>query len=229
MKILAIGCSLTAGEELPDVDDIKFEVGQEHQKFFLTSELAYPSLIAKTYNAELTNLSMNGGSNGRIFRKAMSESSRHNYDLIIIGWALYQRLDFQYNGTDYPLSVSDPDMENRFPWLKEFYANHYSGTSMIELWLAFIVSLQNHFKFKNQKYLFLGVDVLNQDEKLLFPELVNEVDQTYYLGWPDEHLGGANTPKDNIGPKGHPLEKGHQVIAEKIIDKIKELKWFENQ
>jgi hypothetical protein len=89
--------------------------------------------------------------------------------------------------------------------------------------------LQNHFKYKNQRYLFLGVDVLNQEETLLFPELVNEVDPAYYLGWPDEYLGGANTPKDNIGPYGHPLEKGHQVIADKIVDRIKELKWFESQ
>jgi hypothetical protein len=226
MKILAVGCSITAGEELPDIEALREKT--EHP-FFLTSKLAYPSLVAKIYNADITNLSMHGGSNGRIFRKVMSESVKNHYDLIICGWTLYQRVDFQHNGVDYPFNIQDSNIIKRFPWLLEFIANHYSSRNMIESWLASIVALQNHFKYKNQRYLFLGVDVLNQEETLLFPELVNEVDPAYYLGWPDEYLGGANTPKDNIGPYGHPLEKGHQVIADKIVDRIKELKWFESQ
>lgn len=226
MKILAVGCSITAGEELPDIEALREKT--EHP-FFLTSQLAYPSLVAKIYNANITNLSMHGGSNGRIFRKVMAESAKNHYDLIICGWTLYQRVDFQYNGVDYPIKIQDSYMIKRFPWLLEFVANHYSSRNMLESWLASVVALQNHFKYKNQKFLFLGVGTLTDNEKSFFPELVKEIDPLYYLGWPNFPLGGAEPPKDNSGPHGHPLEKGHQVIADKIVDRIKELKWFESQ
>ena len=55
-------------------------------------------------------------------------------------------------------------------------------------------------------------------------EVSNQIDQTYYIGWPNETMmeWTYNTPQ---GPGGHFLEQGHEQVADKIYEYIRNLSW----
>ena len=62
-------------------------------------------------------------------------------------------------------------------------------------------------------------------DKLDIEYLINQIDTTYYIGWPNQGLTTwmGDCPK---GPGGHPLELGHQRIAEHINEHIRNLGWI---
>lgn len=215
MKILAAGCSFTAGLELPDCLYTNFGV----------SKYAYPSLLGSFYNADVTNISLSGGSNGRIFRRVVNESLAESYDLIICGWTAIERLDLQYNNEDIPSAPGGRYLDN-FPWTKVYYADHHSFYHSSQTWYSQLIALQSYFKLNNQKYIFLSmmrpVDDLHRQ---WFSHLVDKVDSTHFIGWPDQGMVEfmGDCPK---GPGGHPLELGHQRIANKIDEHIRNFSWL---
>ena len=56
------------------------------------------------------------------------------------------------------------------------------------------------------------------------PELTTKIDQYNYLGWPTQGMceWTYNCP---MGPNGHFLEKGHQLVADKIYEHIGNRGW----
>jgi len=214
MRILAAGCSFTAGLELPDCLYTNFGV----------SKYAYPALLGNLYNAEVTNISLSGGSNGRIFRKIIDETSRTNYDLIMCGWTSIDRLDLQYKNEDIPSAPGGRYLDN-FQWTKTYYTDHHSYYHASQTWYAQLISLQSYLKLSNQKYIFLSMMTPVSDmHKDQFPYLLNKIDSKYFIGWPDQGMVDfmGDCPK---GPGGHPLELGHQRIADKINEHIRNLGW----
>lgn len=211
MKILAAGCSFTSGCELPDCLGI-----------YGISKYAYPSILGKIYNAEVNNISLIGGSNTRIFRLIIDELCKNSYELVICGWTSHDRLDLQYNNKDIPSTVGCHDIEH-FSWLKHYYADHHSYYQVMQLWFAQVIALQNFLKSINQKYIFLNVWPFKYEQNM--SHLFNNVDKRFYVGWPNygmiDFMGDC--PK---GPGGHPLELGHQRIANTINEHIRNLGWF---
>lgn len=222
MKILAVGCSFTYGAELPDVpvDTLYHNIPP--------SQYAYPALLGKMYNAEVVNLGKPGGSNSRIFRLALDESLKNKYDLIICGWSDLARVDLQHNGVDLPTTVYSKWAFEKFPWVESYYKHHYNDNHALQTWLTQLIALQNHFKHNNQKYLFLSMQrPIFIDKQVIekYNHLIRLIDTEHYLGWPmfgmTDWMGDC--PK---GISGHPLELGHQRIAEKIDEHIRNLGWF---
>jgi hypothetical protein len=60
--------------------------------------------------------------------------------------------------------------------------------------------------------------VTNQD-------LLDQIDPTYYVGWPNQSMmeWTYGTPR---GPRGHFLEQGHEIVADKIYEYIRHLGWI---
>ena len=219
MKILAVGDSFTYGSELPDIPTTgKVWVNRPPASLF-----AYPAVLATQLGAKVTNLSMPDGSNSRIFRAVLNESIKNTYDLIICGWTEISRLDLQLHGVDFPANNS-PFTTNNIPWMKDYYKSHYNDDHAYATWLPQIIALQNHFKLHNQRYLFLNMQGIDSiDAK--FNHLLKEIDTKYYPGWHQQGMTDwmGDCPK---GPGGHPLELGHQRIAEHVKKHIRNLGWL---
>jgi hypothetical protein len=61
--------------------------------------------------------------------------------------------------------------------------------------------------------------------RLSMPQLVNQIDSIYYLGWPNETMMEW-TYGCSKGPGDHFLEQGHEVVANKIYEHIRHLGWI---
>jgi len=212
MKILACGCSFTAGQELPDAINT-YEI----------SKYAYPSLLADIFNGEVKNISLSGGSNARIFRKVIDEVTKNSYDLVLCGWTTDNRIDLQFQGID--IASIGNHAYKTYPWLKTYYVEHSDNVTDAQTWFAQILGLESYLKAINQKYIFISLFPLNDEQRKWHQHLIEKVDKKYFLGWPD--LGMVDFQGDcPKGPGGHPLELGHQRIANKIYEHIRYLGWF---
>jgi lysophospholipase L1-like esterase len=213
MKLLVIGDSFAHGLELPDCPMFSYDTVFPPAP----SKYSWPALL----EASVTNLSIPGGSNSRIFRMVIDETIKNKYDLVICQWTEVSRLDLVKDNEDFPVTANSKWLHNNVPWIKEYYAEYYNEDQQYQTWLAQVVTLQNHFKYLNQQYLFVSMQGI-PDINLKFNHLVNQIDSKYYLGWPTDGLTEwmGDCPK---GPGGHPLELGHQRIAEHINEHIRNL------
>jgi len=208
MKLLAIGDSFTHGLELPDCPI------HEGSATSAPSQLSWASKLASDLGYELTNLSIPGGSNSRIFRLALDKSLKNSYDLIICQWTEISRIDWQLNQRDFPVTANSHWLHKQVPAVDQYYKNHYNDDHAMQTWLAQVVTLQNHFKQQGQSYLFISMQGF-KNIKDRFRHMAQAVDPEFYIGWPHggltEYMGDC--PK---GPAGHPLELGHQLITEHV-------------
>jgi len=224
--ILTLGDSFTFGLELPDCPSV------EDSYEFLPSKFAWPNQLAKQLGQGVVNLSMPGGSNDRIFRLAMAESVAKKHDIIICAWTSLTRIDIKYNGKDFPVTLNSGKWHSdKLPWINDFYKFSYDEHHFAESWLAKLVALQDYFKYNNQKYLFLNMQqvgilpgFLGVNAVTKFVDFESKIDRNFYIGWPDESMVEwmADCPR---GPGGHPLQLGHERIADKIYEHIKNLGW----
>ena len=210
--ILTIGCSFTAGEELPN-----------------PKTQAWPALVADAFGVSLKNLGLIGGSNDYIFRTAIEETSATKYDVVIIEWTDPSRMEVWQNLTNRPISVlahtsyksfNDPGLK----WLQDFYKHSYNDEFAYKKWLIQVIALQHYFKNTNQRYIFTSLAGYTHADYAL-NHLIDSIDDEFYLGWPNWGFLDwiSNSPK---GPGGHPLEVGHKQIAENINEHIRNLGWL---
>ena len=226
--ILAIGDSFTYGSELPD-RPMNYSVTTH----LPPSKFAWPSLLAKKLNTQVDNLSLPGASNSRTFRLATTTLVKNKYDILLCGWSELSRLDIKYQDRDFPVTVNSGKwFQKELPWIDDYYRLSYNENHAAETWLAQLITLQDFFKYNNQRYLFcsmqglgilpgfLGVETITK-----FTEFASRIDQKYYIDWPNGGMVDwmADCPK---GPGGHPLELGHERIADKIYEHIRSLGWL---
>ena len=214
MKLLVIGDSFTHGLELPDCPMHEGSVTSAPSKFTWATQLGY----------EVTNLSIPGGSNSRIFRLAVDESIRVMYDLVICQWTEIARLDWQKNSRDFPITANSTWLHKQESCVGTYYKEYYNEAHSMQTWLSQVVTLQNHFKQIGQRYLFVSMQGFKNISNR-FKHIAECIDPEYYIGWPHEGFTEfmGDCPK---GPGGHPLELGHKRIAEKINEHIGNLGWL---
>ena len=208
--ILTIGDSFTYGAELAN---------REHD--------AWPYVLARKLNLNVDNLACPGGSNDRMFRITVDRVVQKNYKLVIIGWTEPSRLDLMFNGEELQITSASYHYHARFPWIKQYYAEHYDLRHATQTWLAQVLALQDFLKQREQKYVFVSMNGQWDEyyyKNLNLEHMANAVDREHYLGWPQE---GFTHWQDNapIGSSGHPLELGHQRIADKIYEHIRNQFW----
>jgi hypothetical protein len=215
MSILAVGCSFTAGAELPN-----------------PAESAWPNLIAKLNNRSVKNLGLGGASNDRIFRLVVEETAQQRFDLVIVQWTEPSRMEIWNSRQRNAMDVNIGKMHSQqfgLNWLETYYQHHYDDFHAHRKWATQILSLQGYLKSIDQPYVMVSLNGL--DQKLYtgawnsVQYLWDGVDTMYYPGWPFEGITmwQGNCPK---GPGGHPLELGHERIAEKINEHIRNLGWL---
>ena len=212
MKLLAVGDSFTYGEELSD------------------SELAWPQQLANKIGFELTNWARRSSGNTRMVRNVTMNAKY--FDLIIIAWSHFARIEFADDIGSYDLwpGCHSAQHNQSAPWRVEaidYITKHHSDNYLYRKYLIDIVLLQTFLKANNKNYIMLDA-FGNNKVRNRFTEknqdLLNQIDTSKYLGWPNESMmeWTYSTPQ---GPRGHFLEQGHEIVADKVYEHIRNLSW----
>jgi hypothetical protein len=208
MKLLTVGDSFTYGEELED------------------RKSAWPFLLANTINFEVTNLGQPSKSNTYILRTVVEQCL--DYDLIIVAWSHFARLEFSDNIGTYDIWPGcNKHQAEVSKWRKhiiDYITLHHNDEYLYTQYLMNIVLLQNFLKQHNKKYIMLDA-FGNTKVRNLNLNLTKLINTTYYPGWPNESMmeWTYGTPK---GKYGHFLEQGHRIVADKIYEHIRHLGWI---
>jgi len=214
MNILTVGCSFTHGSELTN-----------------PAISAWPYLLGQQNNWEVNNQGIGGGSNDRSVRVCFEEV-QNKYDLIVVAWTIHERIEVPSELGLLNVTLGYAEKHN-LSWATEYFIKHYDRLYSYQRWLRQVIMLQSYFKQINQQYLFLSTFGIwsdlreaHYDEYMLkLQYLVDQVDSAYYIDWPKWGMVDwqGDCPR---GPGGHPLEVGHQRIAERINEHIRHLGWI---
>lgn len=211
--ILTIGCSFTQGCELP----------KPHHD-------AWPFVLGRKLNVDVRNLGSGGSGNDYMFRTAIEETAKSKYDIVIVQWSEPSRTEVWNIEQNKPISITATSQWNRrYSWVKEYYKFNYNDLFRHRMWFSSILALQEYFKSINQRYIFVNLAGFNPngywvDYAEPLEHLWNKFDTERFLGWP--HEGLLEIQGDcPLASGGHPLELGHQRIAEKIYDYIRNIGW----
>lgn len=209
MRVLTVGDSFTYGEELSDLNN------------------AWPFLLGNRLGYEVTNLAKPGSGNTRMVRTVVEQAA--DYDLIIVAWSHYARIEF---ADEYGIYDTWPGHRGRmfvgdlsFRTELMDYINHYhSDDYLYKQYLLNIILLQSYTQRINKKLIVLD-SFGNAIKRTLYNLLTSQIDTQYFVGWPNESMMNWTYPTPH-GPGGHFLEEGHAKVADKIYEHIRSLGWI---
>lgn len=205
--IYTIGDSFTYGEELAD-----------------PAKDAWPVLLADRLNMPLINEGRPGIGNEFIIKKTIQAVVKYKPKLAVIAWTSSGRSEFADGLGVYDIwpgcsskKFENSQYKNRIELIK--YISRYNNSEHeYRRWLRQVVLLQSFLRDKNINYVMcsafdnqhrFGKEYRNNQG---YYELI---DHKKFLGWPNDGFveWAYGTPH---GTGGHPLELGHQRIAEAI-------------
>jgi lysophospholipase L1-like esterase len=208
MRLLTVGDSFTYGEELSDLNN------------------AWPFLLSNKLGYEILNLAKSGSGNTRMIRHAVEQIN--NYDLIVIAWSHFARTELADENGFYDIwpGCSTLPYKELSSWRSDvidYYSKHHNDEYLFNQYLINITLIQQYLKFNNKKYIML--DTFGNKNYRKNNTVVNQIDPTYYVGWPTTTMmeWTYGTPR---GPRGHFLEQGHEIVADKIYEYIRHLGWI---
>ena len=210
MKLLTVGDSFTYGEELEDLNS------------------AWPYILGKQLGYEVANLAQPSKSNTYMVRTVVENFQE--YDLIIVAWSHFARMEFSDDLGIYDIwpgnqgAMFTGELSHRKGLID--YVNRYSSdTYLYTQYLINIILVQNFLTQQNKKYLMLDAfGNTHADVRKLNLELSQLVNAEQYLCWPNESMIEW-TYGTSKGPRGHFLEQGHEIVADKIYEHIRYLSW----
>lgn len=211
MTILAVGDSFTFGAELPGIPaDLGIFGNDYNNQQIDPSPLAWPQLLADRLKQPVTNLGLSGSSNSRIFRRTVEACALDRYELVICSWTSLDRLDVTYSGKECTTTAGNPV----WPWVKSYYLDHYTTEHATQTWLAQILALQSYLKQCQQQYIF--VNSIRPMISKKYSHLVNQIDFDHYLDWNNSFQDWTcGLPR---GHRGHFLEEGHVIVAQRLFE-----------
>lgn len=208
--IHAIGDSFTYGDELP------------------TQDFAWPSILSTKLNKEIINQGRPATGNHRIVKRAI-DAVIDQSELIIIGWSDCNRHEFADDSGIYDIwagrnyrafQIKDPTHRvNLIKYLTVYDTPEYYYTN----WLRQVFLIQSLCKLHQIPcimFIAYGANNSHTQYHALNGKLANAIDQSIFV---DDMFTSVvewtyGTPH---GPNGHPLEQGHEIIADKIYKHIK--------
>ena len=206
--IYCIGDSFTYGEELTD------------------REQAWPAVLGKKLNQPVINWGKPATGNYRIVKRAM-DAVFAGASMIVIGWSDPARQEFAddvgitdlWAGRDFRrMQTCNDHRINLIKYMTAYDVPRYYYAK----WIRQIILIQAFCQANNvlcMMFSACNAEDWNRNYMLDHANLIDRVDPATYAGWP---LSGSTewtfgTPH---GPGGHPLEQGHEIIAEKIYEHI---------
>lgn len=230
MRIYAIGCSFTYGDELLD-----------------PAATAWPAVLSKKLNASVVNDAVCGGTNSRTVYRTI-KNLQNEFDLYIVAWTSNTRFTFYKSDNNFEINFN-PQLSNSLyekesfyqDWGQILYSTWYNELYSFKLWLQQIIQLQavikkpclminttnnnmNKWLVARDQFIDSVKSLVNFDlmtDEQLFDEY-NEIQ--YYLSLIDTSMF-YNWKEFNIvqlcsrfpcGPGNHILEEGHATLADLI-------------
>jgi lysophospholipase L1-like esterase len=208
--IQAIGDSFTYGDELP------------------SQELAWPTVLSKKLNIPVLNKGRPASGNKRMVKRAI-DAVIDKSQLIVIGWSDCNRQEFADNIGTYDLwagrnyrafQLEDPTHRiNLIKYMTAYDTPEYYYAD----WLRQIILVQSLCKLHNipcVMFVACGAHVCHKQYHQQFKNLVDAIDHSMFVDNMFTSVGEWTwgTPH---GPNNHPLEQGHEIIAEKIHEHIR--------
>lgn len=195
--ILAAGDSFTYGDELQD------------------RQRAWPRLLAELLDTDVVNLAESGASNDAMLRLVVEHTVNQTWDLVVVGWTNPERFEVWSELTQHPVTVMHNSLAG-LPWTDDYYRYSYNAEYSYGRWFQQVLLLQQYLTSRQQPYLFVNVAGL-WDEHVQHVAITQHIDATRYPGWPCQ--GMLEWTQDQArGANGHPLEAGHEQIAQKIYE-----------
>jgi hypothetical protein len=209
--IYAIGDSFTYGDELSSQD------------------LAWPAKLSKKLCKPVVNQGKSASGNYRMIKRAI-DAVINQAEMIIIGWSDCNRQEFAddlgiydiWAGRNYQAwQLEDPT--HRITLIKyltayDFPQYHYAN------WLRQIILVQSLCKANNIPLVMFtacGSHLSHKNYHNNFQKLISGIDTNVFV---DSNMYTSalewvyGTPH---GQNGHPLEQGHEIIADKIYEHIR--------
>jgi hypothetical protein len=216
-NILTAGDSFTYGEELGNINQ------------------AWPYQLGKLLDANVLNLATPAASNDKILRVTMDHLLRpHNIDLVVIGWASPGRIEFsdEFGAFDvWPGYSGNLFKKDNMYWREDIanYVSRYHNSSYLHCrYFQQVILLQNYFKSLNIKYIMVNVCHNEYYKKINFDGMQDyskHIDKQQFLDF--ETAGMLEwTNGCKKGPQGHFLDEGHDIVADKINEHIRNLGWL---
>jgi lysophospholipase L1-like esterase len=212
--IYAIGDSFTYGDELESQDK------------------AWPAVLSQLINKPVVNKGRPASGNTRIVKRAI-DAVIDQAKMIIIGWSDCNRQEFAddigiydiWAGRNYQaFQLQDPTHRiNLIKYMTAYDTPKYYYAD----WLRKIILVQSLCKLHNipcVMFIACGANFSHKQYHQKFNKLVDTIDHTIFVDDMFTSVGEwcYGTPH---GPNGHPLEQGHQIIANKIYEHIRNLGW----
>ena len=210
--IYAIGDSFTFGDELTSQD------------------LAWPSLLSKKLNKDIINKGRPATGNNRMVKRAI-DAVINQTEMVIIGWSDCNRQEFAdekgiydiWAGRNFRSFLDDTHRIGLIKYMTAYDTPEYYYAK----WLRQIILVQSLCKLNSIPCVMFISCGANESHNLYnsnFSKLINAIDQSQFVS--DMSTSVAEwtwgTPH---GPNGHPLEQGHQIIADKIYEHIRNKCW----
>jgi len=216
-NILTVGDSFTYGEELSDINN------------------AWPYQLGILCNAEVKNLGTPAASNDKIIRLTLDYLFNYNQiDLVVIAWTSPGRFEFVDEVGYYDIW---PGYSGNFfigkesHWRNEIlnYINKYHNSKALHLkYFQQVILLQSYFEHRNIKYIMMDVvsnDYYKKRDFFAIKKYIQQINIANFLGFRDS--GMVDWAKNcKLGPLGHFLEDGHNIVANKIYEHIRNLSWI---
>ena len=214
MKLYTVGDSFTYGEELEDRNS------------------AWPHVLGNLLGYNVVNEGKRGTGNHWCVKRTINAVTQHTPDLVVVGWTSCGRQEFNDEHGAFtiwpgctehaywlnPDQAAFADRGTLSRWLTQYSEPVYEFRN----WIRQVILLQSFLKQCNIQYRFVNTfDNLDLMQTLNHQahDLINMIDTANFVGWPNQQMVEimGDTPK---GPGGHPLELGHQLIAEAIYETL---------
>lgn len=212
MLLYTIGDSFTYGQELADPD-----------------QQAWPRLLANRLGYQLVNDGRPGVGNEFIVKKTLQAVTELQPDLVVVGWTSSGRCEYAdawgaydiWPGCNNRAFSADPKLEYRHQLIK-YITVHNNEEHEYRRWLRQVILLQSFLSCYNTGYLFTSAfdnQARNKKYHKHNQGYWDMIDVTKFVGWPYQGFveWAYGTPQ---GPGGHPLEQGHQLIADKLYEAV---------
>ena len=195
MKIYFDGCSFCWGGELKEEEE------------------RYSKLVCNALGAHESNMSRQGSSNFRIARQCLVRYNMKDYDLAVIQLTYNSRNEYWDPGKNifHQFRVNYLDrMDGKGELINRFYKDIYDPFYGDMYEYMFATAIRDHCKVMGIPLILLTVGVSENNKvsktRSMDKKIDWDIDITELLQW------------DCYAPLGHPNQKGHQKIANKILE-----------
>jgi hypothetical protein len=213
MNIVTFGDSFTYGEELSDTNN------------------AWPAVLASMMGAGCNNLGTRAASNDEILRKLVTHTMTDVESVYVVAWTFPGRQEYAdatghysvWPGYEGKLFIATGEF-----WRKEqcdYLSRHHDPVAMLVKYYQQVLLAQRYLESMGIKYVMLCVnenEFYKNQYSLAADVLKEKINKHTFIDFGlagmSEWIYAKYQGNLAMGPKGHFLDDGHRVVAEKIYD-----------